>query len=116
MKIQSFTVADAMFEKSPGQAEDIFTADLVDERHGGPVTVGYGRYEAGTSLTETMAVDDVMVILEGRLSIISASGTAEVGPGAIVHMPKGEEVTIRAHDEGVLTAYVTYPHWRQGRD
>ncbi|WP_438870531.1 hypothetical protein [Rhizobium ruizarguesonis] len=32
--------------------------------------------------------------------------------GDIVDMPKGESVTIRSHEDGALTAYVTYPHWR----
>ncbi|MGZ2405813.1 ethanolamine utilization protein EutQ (cupin superfamily) [Rhizobium ruizarguesonis] len=30
-------------------------------------------------------------------------------------MPKGESVTIRSHEDGALTAYVTYPHWRPAR-
>jgi ethanolamine utilization protein EutQ (cupin superfamily) len=28
-------------------------------------------------------------------------------------MPKGTAIAIRAHEEGAVTAYVTYPHWRQ---
>ncbi len=28
-------------------------------------------------------------------------------------MPKGEAVTIRSHDQVVITAYVTYPHWQE---
>ena len=30
-------------------------------------------------------------------------------------MPNGEKVTIRAHEQGAVTAYVTYPHWQQSR-
>ena len=115
MKVSRFTIADAAFERSPGQAADIFTANLVDERHGGPVTIGYGRYGPGQSLTETMAVDDTMIVLEGRLSVSSGGDTVTAGPGEIVYMPKGETVTIRAHDAGAVTAYVTYPHWREAR-
>jgi ethanolamine utilization protein EutQ (cupin superfamily) len=62
-----------------------------------------------------MAVDDVMVILEGRLSVTSDAGTVTAGPGEMVHMPKGETVTIPAHAEGAVTAYVTYPHWHEAR-
>ncbi|WP_441005156.1 hypothetical protein [Rhizobium ruizarguesonis] len=32
--------------------------------------------------------------------------------GDIVYMPKGKSVTIRSHEDGALTAYVTYPHRR----
>jgi ethanolamine utilization protein EutQ (cupin superfamily) len=28
-------------------------------------------------------------------------------------MPKGEMVAIRSHEDGAVTAYVTYPHWRE---
>jgi ethanolamine utilization protein EutQ (cupin superfamily) len=44
MKIRKFTKADVALERSPGQEGDIFVGNLVDERHGGPITIGYGRY------------------------------------------------------------------------
>lgn len=50
------------------------------------------------------------------LSVSTDAGTVTAGPGAIVYMPKGEAVTIRSHEEGALTAYVTYPHWRPAHD
>lgn len=112
MAVQKFSIHDAAFERSPGQAADVFAGNLLDERHGGPITVGYGRYGPNQSLAETLAVHDVMVILEGRLSVSTASGTVIAGPGEVVHMPKGEAVTIRSHQDGAVTAYVTYPHWR----
>jgi ethanolamine utilization protein EutQ (cupin superfamily) len=111
--VRKFAVADASFERSPGQDGDVFAANLVDQRHGGPVTIGYGRYEPGQSISETLAVDDVMIILEGRLSVSTSAGTVTAGPGEIVYMPKGEAVTIRSHDQVVITAYVTYPHWQE---
>ncbi len=112
MTVQKFSIDDATFERSPGQEADVFTGNLIDERQGGPVTVGYGRYGPNQSLAETLAVHDVMVVLEGRLSVSTAAGTVTAGPGEIVHMPKDEAVTIRSHEDGALTAYVTYPHWR----
>ena len=115
MKVQKFAIADASLERSPGQDADIFVANMVDQRHGAPITVGFGRYGPDQSLTETLAVDDVMVVLEGRLSVSSGAGTVTAGPGEIVHMPKGEKVTIRSHGEGAVTAYVTYPHWEETR-
>ncbi|MDH2327771.1 hypothetical protein QCN27_12945 [Cereibacter sp. SYSU M97828] len=115
MKVRCYTVADARFERSPDQQGEVFTANLVDERHDAPVTIGYGRYAPGHGLTETMAVDDVMILLEGSLSITANGTTTQVAPGGIVHMPKGEEVTIVAGEDGALTAYVTHPHWREAR-
>lgn len=113
MQVRKFGVGDASFERSPGQDEDIFAANLVDQRHGGPITIGYGRYAPNQSLSETLAVDDVMVIIEGRLSVSSGADSVTAGPGEIIHMPKGAEVTIRSQDEGALVAYVTYPHWQE---
>jgi len=112
MKMQKFTIAHASLERSPGQEADILVGNLVDERHGGPITIGYGRYAPGQSLTETIDVDDVMIVLEGRLSVSTEAGTVSAGPGEIVYMPKDETVAIRSHEEGALTVYVTYPHWR----
>jgi ethanolamine utilization protein EutQ (cupin superfamily) len=112
MKLSKFAIADTSFERAPGQQADVFVGNLVDERHGGPITIGYGRYAPDQSLAETMVVDDVMIILEGRLSVSTDTGTITAGPGEIIYMPKGETVTIRSHEDGAVTAYVTYPHWR----
>jgi ethanolamine utilization protein EutQ (cupin superfamily) len=112
MKVSKFSIADAVLERSPGQDADVFAGNLIDERHDGAITIGYGRYGPGQSLSETMAVDDVMIVLEGRLSVSTDAGTVTAGPGEIVYMPKGEALTIRSHEEGAVTAYVTYPHWR----
>jgi ethanolamine utilization protein EutQ (cupin superfamily) len=111
--VRKFTIADASFERSPGQEGDVFAGNLIDQRHGGPITIGYGRYAPDQSISETLAVDDVMVVLEGRLSVSTDAGTVTAGPGEIVYMPKGQSVTIRSHEQGATTAYVTYPHWQE---
>lgn len=116
MKVQKFAIGDASMERSPGQDADVFTGNLVDERHGGPITIGYGRYAPDQSLSETMAVHDVMIVLEGQLSVETEGGAVTAGPGEIVYMPRGESVTIRSHAAGAVTAYVTCPHWRTAKD
>jgi ethanolamine utilization protein EutQ (cupin superfamily) len=113
MIVRKFAVSDASFERSPGQDGEVFAGNVIDQRHGGPITIGFGRYGPNESIEETLAVDDVMVIVEGRLSVSSGAGTVTAVPGEIVYMPKGESVTIRSHEEGAVTAYVTYPHWQE---
>jgi len=113
MKVSKFSTSDASFQRSPGQDADVFFANLVDQRHGGPITIGFGRYAPDQSLEETLAVHDVMIVLEGRLSVQTNEATVTAGQGEIVYMPKGERVTIRSHDQGAVTAYVTYPHWQE---
>jgi len=116
MMVQKFSPTDAKLEKSPGQDADIYVGNLVDEKNGGPVTIGYGRYAPGQSLTETMMVDDTMIVIEGKLSVSTRDGTVTATPGDIVYMPKGQTVTIFTEGEGALTAYVTYPHWAESHE
>lgn len=115
MEVRKFALADAVLERSPGQDADIFAGNVVDQRDGAPVTIGFGRYGPDQSLEEEMAVDDVMIVLEGQVSVTSSAGTVTAGSGEIIHLPKGEKVTIRSHAEGAVTAYVTYPHWQEAR-
>ncbi|HWU72346.1 MAG TPA: hypothetical protein VN137_02610 [Sphingomonas sp.] len=58
-------MADVSFVRSPGQDGDIFAGNVVDRRHGGPVTIGYDRYGPDQSTYEDIAVDDVMIAPEG---------------------------------------------------
>jgi len=113
MKLRKLMVGEAKMEATPGERGEIFAGNLVDERHGGPVTVGYGRWGANSVLEQVMAVDDIMIVQSGRLSVSSASDALEIGPGEIAYMPKGERVTIRAYEQEAVTAYVTFPHWRE---
>ena len=113
MKVHKFSIADAVFERSPGQQGEVYAGNVIDQRQGGPITIGYGRYGADESIDESIAVDDVMIILEGPISVRSGAGTVTAGPGEIIYMPKGSSVTIRAHEAGAVTAYVTYPHWQE---
>ena len=115
MAVRKISIADAAFERSPGQDGEVFAGNVVDQRHGGPVTIGYGRYGPDQRIEEVLAVDDVMIVLEGQLSVSSDAGTVTAGPGEIVYMPKSEKVTIRSHEAGAVTAYVTYPHWQEAR-
>ncbi|BAL77446.1 cupin domain-containing protein [Bradyrhizobium cosmicum] len=115
MKVRKFAIADASLERSPGQDGDIFAGNVIDQHHGGPITIGFGRYGPNQNLDEKLSVDDVMLVLEGKLSVTSDGNTVTAGPGEIVYMPKGETVTIRSHEQGAVTAYVTYPHWQEAR-
>lgn len=113
MMVRKFAITDASFERSPGQEASVFAGNVVDQRDGAPITIGYGRYDPDQSIDEAIAVDDVMIVLEGRVSVSSDAGTVTAGPGEIIHMPKGQSVTIRSHEQGAVTAYVTYPHWQE---
>ncbi len=113
MIVSKFAIADASFERSPGQDGEVFVGNVIDQRHGGPITIGFGRYGPNESIEVTLAVDDVMVIIEGRLSVSTGASAVTAGPGEIVYMPKGESVTIRSDQQGAVTAYVTFPHWQE---
>lgn len=112
MQVRKITIADARFERSPGQDGDVWAGNVVDQRDGGPITIGYGRYGAGESIVEEILVDDVMIILEGDITATSDAGTQNAGPGEMIYMPKGSSLTITAGGNGAVTAYVTFPHWQ----
>ena len=116
MQVRKFSISDAAFERSPGQEGEVYAGNVIDQRHGGPVTVGFGRYGPDQSIDEVLAVHDTMVVLEGRLTVSTETATVSAGPGEVVYMPEGEKVTIRSHEEGAVTAYVTYPHWQEARN
>ncbi|TDQ25958.1 hypothetical protein DEV91_113135 [Phyllobacterium brassicacearum] len=88
MKVRKFTITDAALERSPGQDGDVFVGNLVDQPHASPITIGYGRYGPNQTLEETMVVDDVMVVLEGRLSVSGKSGSAPQGRARSSICPK----------------------------
>jgi hypothetical protein len=67
MPLNKFTIGEARFERSPGQNAQIYTSDMIGSREGAPVTIGFGRYAPDQELNEIMMVDDVMVVIEGRL-------------------------------------------------
>lgn len=90
----------------------MFAGNLVDQLHDAPITIGYGKYGPNQSIDEKMAVDDVMIVLEGSLTVSSGGTALRAVPGDIVHMPKGETVKISSNEQGAVTAYVTYPHWQ----
>ncbi len=113
MTVRKFAIADAQFEPSPGQDAKIYAGNVLDERHGGPVTIGFGRYEPNQTLEIAIAVHDTMIVIDGKLSVSTQDGTLVAGPGDIVSMQIGDRVSIKSHGEGALTAYVTYPHWRE---
>ena len=81
MTVRKFAIADASFERSPGQDGEVFAGNVIDQRHGGPITIGFGRYGPNESIQEALAVDDVMVVLEGRLTVSMDASTVTAGPG-----------------------------------
>jgi ethanolamine utilization protein EutQ (cupin superfamily) len=113
LTVRRFNFSDAVLERSPGQDGDIFVGNVLDQRHGGPVTIGFGRYGPGQILEETMAVHDTIVVLEGRLTVSDEYRSVTARAGEIIAMQKGDRVKIRSHEDGALTAYVTYPHWQE---
>ena len=113
MTVRRFAFADAALARSPGQNGDIFVGNVLDQRHGGPVTIGFGLYGPGQTLEETIAVHDTIVVLGGTLTVSDEHRSVTAGAGDIIAMQKGDRVKIHSHEKGALTAYVTYPHWQE---
>jgi hypothetical protein len=56
MAVRKFAVTDASFERSPGQDGDVFAANVIDQRDGAPISIGFGRYGPDQHLQEKIAV------------------------------------------------------------
>jgi hypothetical protein len=69
MPVHKFAFADASRERSPRQDGGNLTANLLDQRHGRPVTIGVGRFWPNQ-------------ILEGKIIV------SDYGPGEIIAMQK----------------------------
>lgn len=100
MTVRKITIADARSQQTPGQEADVQHGNIIDQRHGGPVTIEYGRYGAYQSIREDIKVDDVMMIFEGQITVTSDAGTDTAGPGEIAYTPKGSSLTITAGGRG----------------
>lgn len=112
MKVARFAVADAPFARAPGQAGDILLGNVVDEKDGGPITVGFGRYGPHQTLAVTVVADEAMTVTEGRVTVRGDGGEVSAGPGEVVYLPRGAAVAITSHAEGADIVDVTYPHWK----
>lgn len=113
MPALKFSTADAPFQRAPEQDGDIFLGNLVDQRHGGPVTVGYGRYAPEQTMQATLTHVEATIVLEGRLSVTVDGATVTAGPGEVLYLSKGDTATLRSHEAGAVFVYVTYPHWQE---
>lgn len=114
--LQKFSISDAELVKSPGQDADIYVGNLVDERNGGPVSIGYGRYAPGQSLTETIAVHDTMIVLEGRFVRINQRWH---GHRRTRRHRLHAEGSVRDHHDrgrGCDDGFRAYPHWGEARE
>lgn len=111
-KIVKFSVADAPFERAPGQHGDVFLGNVVDEKDGGPITVGFGRYAPRQTLDDMVVAGEAMVVTRGRLTVRSDNAEIPANPGEVVYLPLGAAVVITANEEGAELVYATYPHWK----
>lgn len=112
MNVAKFTVADAPFERAPGQDGDVLLGNVVDEKDGGPITVGFGRYAPDQTLADMVVADEAMFVTRGRLTVRSDGSEVTADPGEVVYLPRGVAVVITAHEAGAEIFYVTYPHWK----
>jgi ethanolamine utilization protein EutQ (cupin superfamily) len=49
MPVRKFVLSDVDFERSPDQVGEVYAGNLVDQRHGAPVTIGFGRRDRAPS-------------------------------------------------------------------
>lgn len=86
---------------------DVRLKDVIGSAHGAPVAAGYMTLQRG-EFPWTLDYDEIDVVLEGELVITCQGESVHAGPGDIVFIPKGSQITFGT-PSSVRFAYVTYP-------
>jgi len=110
MSVRRFTSEDpTTWYQAEGRR--IFIADVIDDTNSEtPMSVGFARYDAGTSNEWTANYDEALIITSGRFTVRTADGAQTADAGEVIYLTKGTELVYQAEEDTELV-YVTYPHW-----
>ncbi|MEM6579151.1 MAG: AraC family ligand binding domain-containing protein [Pseudomonadota bacterium] len=86
-------------------------AEVTGETHGTRLGTGFARFR-NAEIPWTVKYDEVMLVLEGRVSVRTADATLEAGPQDCIWLPEGTSLTYVA--EEALVFYAIEPSdWAQ---
>ena len=68
------------------------------------------------ALTEIMAADQVMVVLEGRSSVCGASSGPTGKARKTAHTPNDREAMVRLHGQSAFAVFATSPLRQEARE
>lgn len=113
MSIRHFRIEDVpeWFQHTDRQ---IFLADVLDSSNSESMSVWFGRYAAGERNDWIVTYDEVIFVIDGRFTVRGPSGSETAGPGEVVFLTKGTEVTYVA-EEPTRMVGATYPHWQDAQ-
>ncbi|MEM9140096.1 MAG: ethanolamine utilization protein EutQ [Pseudomonadota bacterium] len=78
-------------------------AMLTGAEQGTELGTGFGRLK-NAHLTWTLAYDEVLLVIEGRLRVGTPDGTHDLGPKDSIWLPKGTALTYEAEDALIFFA------------
>lgn len=107
--VQHFTIADPKVWFRPGDQE-IYLGDVLDAENSEHLGVGFARYAAGEHNDWTITYDEALIVTRGRFTVEYSGGAETAGPGEVLFLRAGTELTYRADEDSELV-YVAYPHW-----
>lgn len=105
-RIKGSQVAMGLFAEA-GQDKQIGLADVITSADKSPMAAGYMSW-TNTFFPWTLTYDEINVVLEGELHIVSGGETAIAKAGDVMFIPKGSSIEFGT-PTSVRFVFVTYP-------
>lgn len=105
-RIKGSQVAMGLFAEA-GQDKQIGLADVITSADNSPMAAGYMSW-TNTFFPWTLTYDEINVVLEGELHIVSGGETAIAKAGDVMFIPKGSSIEFGT-PTSVRFVFVTYP-------
>lgn len=98
------------------RADEVYLRDVVSLEESPRLGTGYMEILKDKPFKWTLKYDEVDVILEGTLEIITEHGKIKGSKGDTIFIPKGSSITFTCPEgEKTRFVYVTYPaDWQEG--
>ncbi len=97
-------------------SDEVYLKDVVSLDESPRLGAGYMEVIEGKPFAWTLEYDEVDVILEGTLEIVTETGKVRGGAGDTIFIPKGSSIQFTCPEGGKTRfVYVTYPaDWQEG--
>ncbi|MBM7789494.1 AraC family ligand binding domain-containing protein [Tenggerimyces flavus] len=110
-RVEHFTSSDKALTWFRRGDQDLRLADALDHTSDAKMSVGFVHHGAGESNEWIVAYDEALIVTKGRFTVHTKDGDYTAGPGEIIYLYAGTELTYHAEHEATEVVYVTYPHW-----
>ena len=97
---------DLSFQPRFAYGDQAQIAEVTGSGEGTVLGTGFARF-AEASIPWTVQYDEVLLVIEGKVTVRTATGDFEAGPRDCIWLPKGTE--LHYESEGALVFYAIHP-------